>query len=156
MTKRDNSMTGAAGVFYVCFELCRRGYIPMPTIRDSAGVDILMSSADGSKVVDIQVKTTTKRKWWLNKKAETLVADSLFYAFVELPDDGSVPRCHIVPSAAVADYVRKGYADWLAAPGKHGQPHNANPGRDFRDEGDAYLDRWDLLEAVKRAGGIEP
>lgn len=35
---------GNAGVYYVCFELSLRGLIAMPTVRNTAGIDVLVST----------------------------------------------------------------------------------------------------------------
>jgi hypothetical protein len=145
--KRDNSVTGAAGVYYVCAELARRGYLGYPTLRQTRGIDVLASSADGSRGVSLQVKTCSNRKYWmLNEKADTLEHDKLFYVFVMLPADGGAPTFHIVPSAFVAKRVREGYVRWLQEPGVKGQPHNETSQRviSLHEVAD-YRDRWELL-----------
>ena len=56
----EKSLVGACGVFYVSAELSRRGWIAMPTIRNTKGIDIIASKGD--KTVNIQVKTNSYGK----------------------------------------------------------------------------------------------
>jgi len=37
----EKSLVGACGVFYVSAELSRRGWISMPTIRNTSGIDVI-------------------------------------------------------------------------------------------------------------------
>ena len=51
-TRPSTILTGVSGEYFVAAELSRRGYIASITLRNTAGVDVLASSADGSKQVD--------------------------------------------------------------------------------------------------------
>ena len=55
------ALVGAAGVHYVVSELSRRGLIALPTVRNVAAFDIVVSTRDGRKHANIQVKTSLKR-----------------------------------------------------------------------------------------------
>lgn len=127
-------------------ELSRRGWIASITLRNTRGVDILVSSEALDRSVGVQVKTNRRSKpsWILNKKAEQLSDPSVFYALVRLMD-GDAPRYHIVPSAVVAEHTRRSHREWLAAPGRDGQKHRDNAMRKFSDPDEEFLDRWDLL-----------
>ena len=133
----------------VAQELSRRGYTA--SISEARGVDFLVSSnaSDGGQSKPIRlIVTTTKgvsKRWLLHQKAEGLYADDLFYVFVAMNGGVAAPSFHIVPSGVVADSVQKGHAAWLKTPGKNGQAHNDNPMREFTDDGDRYLDSWELL-----------
>ena len=61
MEKIPNALVGIAGVHYVAFELSRRGLIALPTIRNTAGYDLIVMSPDGRKHANIQVKASSKR-----------------------------------------------------------------------------------------------
>jgi len=50
-----------AGVFYACYELSRRGWYCLPTIRNTAGIDIVAYSLDGSRRITIQVRSLSRR-----------------------------------------------------------------------------------------------
>lgn len=63
---RIKSLIGAAGVHFVAAELSRRGMIALPTIRNTAGYDLIVTSADGKHHANIQVKTSRSRKsFWV-------------------------------------------------------------------------------------------
>jgi len=64
--KISNVLIGIAGVHYVVSELSRRGMIALPTVRNTAGYDVIVMSPDGKKHANIQVKTSSKRvDFWL-------------------------------------------------------------------------------------------
>jgi len=53
---------GMTGVFYVCYELSKRGWIALPTTRNTKGVDIVIyNSSNPKQFYTIQVKTLTKK-----------------------------------------------------------------------------------------------
>ncbi len=140
-------LTGVAGEYFVGAELSRRGYVASITLRNTRGIDLLVSNVDASKAVGIQVKTKQgkARDWILNQKVEDYHSDSLFYIFVNLPEDGSPPEFFIVPSKVVATHAKEYHQQWLAAPGKKGQKHRDNPMRKFHDKDGVFLNKWDLL-----------
>ena len=71
--KVSTILVGVSGEYFVAAELSRRGYIASITLRNTKGIDIVASSENGDKTVNIQVKTKSKGKWWLlSKKAETI------------------------------------------------------------------------------------
>jgi hypothetical protein len=55
--KLPNDLIGIAGVHFVVSELTLRGLIALPTIRNTAGIDILVSEPDGADQAALQVKT---------------------------------------------------------------------------------------------------
>lgn len=143
--RRNRALFGAAGVHYVCAELSRRECVALPTVRNTAGIDILASSTDGRRQVAIQVKTSSNgRVWRLSESAERLSQPGLFYVLVGLRDS-EPPSFHIIPSAVVAGWVRADHARFLATPDRHGQPHKDSSVRVFRNPESKYLNRWDLL-----------
>jgi len=145
--RRSSQLTGVAGEYYVAAELSRRGYVASVTLRNARGIDILASSADGSKTITIQVKTRSdyKKDWPLSAKAETLYNAKLFYVFVSLNDGQSPPDYHVVPSKMVATFVRNDHKRWLETPGKRTQTHKDNAMRKFRDPDGVYKNRWASL-----------
>lgn len=139
-------LTGVAGEYLVAGELSRRGYVASITLRNTRGIDILVSNADATKSVGIQVKTNQGRdkKWILNAKAEKDAAANLFYVFVRL-NHLAAPEYHVVPRAAVAKYVSEDHKQWLSSLGRKGQARKDSAIRNFIDKDDTYLNRWDLL-----------
>ena len=144
--KLNSVQSGVAGEYLTAGELSRRGYIASITLRNTKGIDILVSSEDASHSACLQVKTSYGKstRWVLNFKAENYYADNLFYCFVNL-NNGKTPDFFIVPSKIVADTIRNYYKEWLNTPGRKGQKHKENPMRTFKDAEKKYLNRWDLL-----------
>ncbi|XHC12693.1 hypothetical protein ABWH98_07605 [Labrenzia sp. ac12] len=75
-----HQMTGNAGLFYVAWELTRRGWVVMPTVRNARGADLYAATADNEEaVISIQSKAISKRasvplgtdldrlrsRWWI-------------------------------------------------------------------------------------------
>jgi hypothetical protein len=142
--KLPKGLTGVAGEYFVAAELSRRGYIASITLRNTRGVDILVSNPEATRQAAIQVKTSQgdKAKWILNEKAETFFSERFFYVFVNLKDPEERPDFYVVPSGKVAEYARESHKKWLEQEGKN---HMDNPVRIFADEKREYLERWDLL-----------
>lgn len=139
-------LSGVAGEYFVAAELSRRGYLASITLRNTRGIDVLVTNADASKSAGIQVKTNQNsiKKWILNIKAENLFSETLYYVFVDL-NGYDLPTFHVVPSVTVAGYCRLTHAEWLATPGRSGQMHNPSDIRNFADPQDKYLNAWHLL-----------
>jgi hypothetical protein len=56
-----NDLIGAAGVHYVAYGLSLRGLIALPTIRNTAGIDLLVSDPTTGSQAALQVKTSLQR-----------------------------------------------------------------------------------------------
>jgi hypothetical protein len=146
--KISGILTGVSGEYFVAAELSRRGYICSVTLKNTKGIDILVTNESATRTIGIQVKTNQNDRWaWvLNNKAEEFYADDLFYVFVNLIGIGQLPEYYIVPSKIVADTVKTGYQAWLDTPGKKGQAHNDTQMRIFEDQEQEYFDKWDKLK----------
>jgi hypothetical protein len=146
--KLPKGLCGIAGEYLVAGELSRRGYMASITLRNNDSIDIHASKIDESTTLAIQVKTKqfAGRAWPLSKKAELLNKPNMFYIFVSLKGLFDRPDYFIVPSFEIAKYTSEGHAEWLATPGKKGQPHVDNNMRVFSDKNGLYLERWDLLQ----------
>lgn len=145
-TRPNKILTGIAGEYFVAAELSRRGYVASLTLRNTRGIDILASNTDATKSVGIQVKANSAKKphWLLSQKAESDIAENLFYVFVNL-NGTDAPEYYIVPRAEVAKQVRDSHKAWLARPRLDGQAHRDNTIRVFRDPDKKYLNAWHLL-----------
>lgn len=141
----DRSLIGIAGAHFVAGEMSKRGYVVTLTSRNTEGIDLLASDKNGTNPIAIQVKTTTQKNWLLNKKADNLISEDLFYIFVLLKGENEMPEFFIVPSKDVAEQVSVSHEKWLETPNKRGGKHNDSPMRVFRDNEKKYKDRWDLL-----------
>lgn len=147
MSKIPAILAGVAGEYFIAAELSRRGWIASISLRNTRGIDILVTNQDASRSITIQCKTTQKKEksWLLNEKCEDFFSADHFYIFVNLGEQANRPSYHIVPSKVVADHVQYYHRQWLDTPGREGRPHVDNPMRKYSDPDGSYLERWDLL-----------
>lgn len=148
--KIPSILAGVAGEYFVAAELSRRGWIASISLRNTRGIDILVTNKDASRSITIQCKTTQKKakSWMLNEKCETYFSDVHFYVFVNLGDLSERPSFHIVPSKVVAEHVRYYHRQWLDTPGREGQEHVDTPMRKYSDPENVYLERWESIELL--------
>lgn len=144
--KLNSVLSGVAGEYLVAGELSRRGYIASITLRNSKGVDILVTNEKATKTAAIQVKSRYSKgtAWVLNEKAERYHAPNLFYAFVSL-NYGEAADFYIVPSHVVAETIKKHNRKWLKTPGKKGQQHHQTSMRTFLDDEKRYRNAYHLM-----------
>ena len=145
--KVSSTLVGVAGEYFVAAELSRLGYIASITLRNTKGIDIIATNEEGTRTVNIQVKTRRQglKDWIVSQKAEKIKDKNIFYVFVALKGDDEKPDYHIVSSKEIANNVAKSYKKWLAEPGRGGKKHNESNIRIWGDPKGKYLDRWDLL-----------
>jgi hypothetical protein len=112
MDKISGISAGVSGEYFVAAELSRRGYISSVTLKNTKGIDILVSNENGSKLIGIQVKTNqgSRKAWVLSGKAENVSDDLLIYVLVNLNGLGA-PDYYIVNSRTVADEIKKGHSE---------------------------------------------
>jgi len=148
-TKLESVAVGVTGEYYVAGELSHRGYISSITLRNTRGIDIIVSNKEGTKSATIQVKSTQnnmKNSWILTQKSEDFYSENHFYIFVNLDEPGIRPKFFVVPSEVVAQYISTSHKNWLNKPGRNGQQHNDNQMRRFDDLEGQYLEAWSLIE----------
>jgi hypothetical protein len=160
--KVNTTLLGAAAEHFVMSQLLRQNMIAALAPAGVPDADIIVSNRVGDKLAAIQVKARRKLGsdggWHMGQKHEAIVQDSLFYCFVEFGEPAEITRCWIVPSSVVAEAVKIYHAEWLAKPGKKGQPHNDSKMRrflpDYKYETmphhkagwlDAYEEAWHLI-----------
>jgi hypothetical protein len=59
--KRSNQLVGNIGLFYVCYELSKRGWNCLPTSRNAKGVDLVVYSQNAKRTYTIQVKALSRK-----------------------------------------------------------------------------------------------
>jgi hypothetical protein len=150
MKKTSGIQSGVSGEYFVAAELSRRGYMFSITLKNTKGIDVLVSNENSKKLAGVQVKTnnSNRKAWVLNKKAEELAEDNFIYVFTNLKELGQLPDYYIVPSQIVAKYVKKEHKEWLNTPGKNGQAHRENDMRMFRDENEEFKNKWEIFELL--------
>ncbi len=146
-SKIPTILAGVAGEYFVAAELSRRGWIASISLRNTRGIDILVTNQEASRSITIQCKMSQKKdkSWILNEKCETFFSDDHFYVFVGLGDFSERPSYYIVPSKDVADQVQQSHRLWLDTPGRAGRQHVDNSMRKFSDYENEFLERWELL-----------
>ena len=116
---------GIAGEFYIAHVLAKHGFKVNVSLGRTEGFDLFVQNPNGINLV-VSVKTRYSSKaidFLLNKKAETLIDESLFYAFVRLNAPDGIPEFWIVPATIVAKVIMDSYKIWKDTPGKNGRPH---------------------------------
>lgn len=59
--KPSRQLVGNMGLYYVCYELSKRGWNVLPTSRNARGVDVVIYSQDAVRTHTIQIKALSKR-----------------------------------------------------------------------------------------------
>jgi len=118
----DNSLIGAAGVHFVVSELSLRGLIALPTTRNTAGIDVVVASQDGSRYATLQVKSSKNKVsfWPISKRYEQLCGKNIYYVFVRYLKKEKCFEAFLEPSEKVVEQVKRnleenkrgGYKEW--------------------------------------------
>lgn len=118
--KRDsyrNSMTGNAGLNYAAWQLSRRGWHVMPTIRNARGSDLIVSDADESLFFGVQSKALAKRAAVpLGKSIDALRSD---WWVITMYANSDAPVCFVLRRHEVQQLATQdanGGAYWLNPP----------------------------------------
>jgi hypothetical protein len=156
MEKAPTSLVGSAGEHYVMTHLLLRGCMAALTPRGAPDADILVHSAGGAVMADVQVKARSGRsgRGWRMSERNERARDGLFYCFVDFGHKSDWP-VYVMPAAVVSGYLTQSHAEWLGTPGRHGQQRTDWSGRFISPrplktifaEGwmNDYLNRWDYI-----------
>ena len=100
-------LSGIAGVHYVVSELSLRGLIALPTVRNTAGFDIVVTSPDGSWHANLQVKSSKDKVyfWNVGKNYRKLRGNNKFFVFVRYLKKDSRFEAFLEKADQVADDV---------------------------------------------------
>ena len=107
------------------------------TLSNTKGVDIIVSDQRLEKLCKLEVKTTTKLPsrerlfgneksftWVMSSKHEKINEKSLYYCFVALQNETTLPKFFIVPSSYVAWYVKWQHKKFLKSRKRKGAATN--------------------------------
>ena len=122
ISKNDTSISGE---YYMAHILAKYGFKVSMTLGRMEGFDLFVQNPKGTNItISVKTRYSSKAKdIVMNRKAETLIDDHLFYAFVRLNMPDGVPEFWIVPSNVVAEVIKSSYKIWKDMPGKDGKPH---------------------------------
>lgn len=105
----NNQVVGNVGLFYVCYQLSKRGWNVMPTARNARGIDILIYSQDATRTHTVQVKSLSQRTPVpLGTKLEGLFGDFFIICRNVALD---LPECFVLTPAEVRSLAHKGEKD---------------------------------------------
>ncbi|SRR6266496_4316959 len=148
MARIPKNSVALAGEFAALSQLAIRGYVASMTLGNTKNIDILVFDPVTKRAYQVEVKTNYERRkrptvskcfgrfetsWQMDEKHEQIKDPDLFYCFVHINANREDPpknsfRFFIVPSAVVAEYVRKEHQAWL----KDNSAHRTSPRRLFR------------------------
>jgi hypothetical protein len=112
MPKADKSLIGAAGVHFIVSELSLRGLIALPTIRNTAGIDVVVVDKDGTLYANLQVKTSKSKVafWPIGSRYKEWRGENNWYAFVRYLKNESRFEVFLESAERVAEQVAKNIA----------------------------------------------
>jgi len=125
-----NQIVGNIGLYYVCYELSRRGWNAMPTSRNARGVDVVIYNQNGKESHTIQVKSLSKRNPVpFGTTLNNLIADFVFV----VSNVFEPPSLFIMGASIVKSRIHEGNKDgkksyWL-------QP----------EAYEEFKDNWDII-----------
>lgn len=126
-----HQVTGNSGLNYAAWQLSRRGWHVMPTIRNARGSDLIVTDPDETVFFGVQSKALSKRQAVpLGKGIDALRSE---WWVITINANSDRPACFILRNAevrALASQDRNGGAYWL------------EPSAYDRDE---FREAWDRL-----------
>lgn len=113
----DSAMTGNAGLNYASWQLSRRGWHVMPTIRNARGSDLIITNGDETIFFGVQSKALAKRNAVpLGTSLEGLRSD---WWIITMHANDAQPVCFILTLEEVRALAQKdlnGDRYWLNPP----------------------------------------
>jgi NRPS condensation-like uncharacterized protein len=126
----NKQIVGNIGLYYLSYELSKRGWNVIPTSRNAKGVDLIIYNHDATKKYTLQIKALSKRNPVpLGKDIKNLMGD--FFAIFRNPKSPEVfiTTLDIVKERAVARTNKEGKTNiWLQIPGY-----------------EEFKDNWDII-----------
>lgn len=145
-----NNLVGTAGEYYVCAELCRRGFLALLTPKNNPLFDVVATNPDGSTAVSIQVKTRSVHNhqgWKLGGPVDPTATPGVpFVILVNLCQD-RLPDFYIYQYADFATRVDEVFRAYISKPKRTGEARK-DPGFrwfdeiNFTDADRACLNNW--------------
>lgn len=129
----NSAMTGNAGLNYAAWQLSRRGWHVMPTIRNARGSDLFVTNDDESIFFGVQSKGLSRRSPVpLGRASEPLRSDWWIITINAVSED---PTCYILRNTEV---------EALASVDKNGAGGRWLEPRAYTQ--DAFKDAWERLQ----------
>ena len=124
-------LVGNIGLYYVCYELSRRGWNAMPTSRNARGVDVVIYNQKATESHTIQVKSLSKgNPAPFGSTLNTLIAE---YVFV-VNNVFETPNIFIVDTPTAKRLIHEGI--------KNGKKSYWFQQKDYVK----FKDNWDIIQ----------
>ncbi len=134
-----NQLVGNIGLYYVCYELSRRGWNAMPTSRNARGVDVVIYNQKGTESHTIQVKSLSKRNPApFGSTLNNLIAEYIFI----VNNVFDTPNIFIVDTSTARPRIHEGI--------KNGKKSYWFQPKDYEE----FKDNWGILNSLTRGGII--
>lgn len=131
LDKRASQLIGNIGLYYVCYELSKRGWNVLPTSRNARGVDIVIYSQDAKETHTIQVKALSKKSPVpLGEKLDNLIAE---YFIICREVIGDRPTCFIAKTREIHNLIHRRE--------KNGKVSFWFQPKDY----DRFKDKWEII-----------
>ena len=149
----SNNLVSCCGEYYVCAELCGRGFLALITPKNNPLFDIVVTNQEGTKSVSIQVKTRSvenRQGWKLGKDIESKQNNpDLFVVLVDLKPEG-VPEFYIYEYNNLSERVTELYSEYLSTPKRDGGQRKEVGFRwldikYFNDDDRSRKNNWELI-----------
>ncbi len=103
-----NQLVGNTGLYYVCYELSKKGWNAMPTSRNARGVDVVIYDQKATKSHTIQVKSLSKRSPApFGSTLNSLIAE---YVFI-VNNVFNEPNLYIINTPTAKPLIHEGLKD---------------------------------------------
>lgn len=132
--RHRSQITGNAGLNFAAWQLSRRGWHVMPTIRNARGSDLIVTDADETRFFGVQSKALSKR-----------YAVPLGANLADLRSDWWIITLHANSDAPVCFVLRLDDVRDLASQDKNGGKWWLEPKAYDQDE---FREAWHRLEGV--------
>lgn len=125
----SNNLIGIAGVHWVVFDLTLRGLVALPTVRNTAGFDIIVGTPDGSSHAFLQIKTSMKKKtsfWPVSSPEKFSKGSHIFFVFLRYLENEKKYEAFLEDSVIVIQQVKGNLEDYQKR-GKKNSPIGLYP-----------------------------
>lgn len=130
-----SQITGNAGLNYAAWQLSRRGWHVMPTIRNARGSDLIVVNDDETRFFGVQSKALSKRSAiGLGLSLDGLRSD---WWIITVDANSDAPRCYVL---ALEDVRR------LASRDRGGEQRYWLEPRNYEQDG--YREAWHRIGAA--------
>lgn len=104
-----NDMVGIAGVHYVAYALSKRGMVALPTTRNTAGYDLVVTNRAGTKHANIQVKAAQRHPnfWPMPRFNKIRHGNNDYYVLVRRLAEAGPPECFRVSGREARAHVKR-------------------------------------------------